>query len=1293
MSEPSTGELIRDLRSAKRFFRPDWEKRIAAARRLGELRAAQAVGDLAAVIDENESAELCQAAVQALGQIADGSAAKTLALLLKKNRRDLHPAAIDALEQIGSEQAVAALVGAWESVSTTQKETISQSLVRLGPERAAGVLVAALGHSSPAVQQQSEKVLLQFPSSVPRLIMALAHEDSRVRAGARALLVQRGIQAVPDLVAALGHADDRVSEGAVEALVQIGAPAVEPLISIAIGEDEKAAQAAANALVRIERPAVKPLIAASTSSPQAITILLRIKEPAKAILKDTSADDEALLLTVLGYADVDLQESASKKLAEIGATEPSSLLTMLDSQNYILAEGTAFTLSRMEDVALQPLIEALGDPAQQAESARSLVQIARLAGQYADRHLAARSDDSFDALAIQNDRETTQTCLLLALGQKESAEARAQSLRSVLQEITASNSQEAARQLLPLVMGRGAILAVITMIMSEPGPGLMWPPERVQAALNKVKTGLQGILHLDPKMSIAHCWRGDIHAILGQVREAIAGYEQSLELGIPTTVEMPIPSWQEVHNQAAANAQEEGKTWPALPIFSPWEENAEARFYFRMGMFHMSLAEPNNLWHILAERRQTNPNLPPHERDWSHYRLAVPYFEQAINLELVTARIGSGEMDIEDNLGFCAWMGCLTTLKQCEWQETLALLQTAQRAYEHYLARHADGPKAADVRDSLQSVNQQLARYQSLGDNEALWQFERGALLLTTQEYDIARQAFQASIEAGLAEIQDQVQGQLEASLETDNDTAKEIVAGVLVQLAEAEVARQPGDAQAQERFGRVCIEMATGDAKGVYLDKAIHAFEQAMALGGDEDRLSGLLADAAFDTVTHYLLENEHLDRILPLIRQGIACTEKHLRAYEDEKNLAGRADDLQKILAELDDVDSNEAAFLQRLRGGMVYQHYAQARQMAAAAKASGKATGETEQALVAMMQQMGEEGMLRGIAALKEAIRLKPDYGGARHVLSDALQQMERYDEAAGILEEGIRLSPGYWQLYFSLGDIQATELDQAQAAIQTYQKGLAINPSWAVGHRALGAAYFATEQYAQAISSLEMALRLDPNVSDTHSLLAWAHLLNGNIADGTRQSVIAVREEPVFLAIYLTWLESAGGEMLQSLGKRGRCTEALELLDLLTVPLQAARIGESRRTTVAQIYVKLWLWSSDIMNTYDVLEGYDAAIRLLEQALQLDESAVPRLRRTLAEVVSDKGRHFYRKGRCQEGLSWAEKAIEIDQTCDPAWATAAMCYQGLGKPRDALHCLEAAARLGNVEARNFLRQLGG
>ena len=71
------------LRNAWRLAGPDWNRRIQAAKLLGEERALEAIPDLEAVALENKQPDLAKAAIRALGQICDETAFVAVARVVK----------------------------------------------------------------------------------------------------------------------------------------------------------------------------------------------------------------------------------------------------------------------------------------------------------------------------------------------------------------------------------------------------------------------------------------------------------------------------------------------------------------------------------------------------------------------------------------------------------------------------------------------------------------------------------------------------------------------------------------------------------------------------------------------------------------------------------------------------------------------------------------------------------------------------------------------------------------------------------------------------------------------------------------------------------------------------------------------------------------------------------------------------------------------------------------------------------------------------------------------------------
>ncbi len=326
-----------------------------------------------------------------------------------------------------------------------------------------------------------------------------------------------------------------------------------------------------------------------------------------------------------------------------------------------------------------------------------------------------------------------------------------------------------------------------------------------------------------------------------------------------------------------------------------------------------------------------------------------------------------------------------------------------------------------------------------------------------------------------------------------------------------------------------------------------------------------------------------------------------------------------------------------------------------------------------------------------AFEETLRLKPDYDAARHASIEVYQELGLTQEAVKILEEGIRISPDYWQFYFALGDIYLQQLDRPNAAIPIYRKGLQLNPSWAKGYGVLASSYMRIGNPSEAIHYYEKAQELAADLTGLEFNLAMAYLLNGDIHRGTQAMAALTPHDPEAMDFYLTWLDNAGSMYVGEPIKQGDIGKALNLVEPLLSPIMSVPMRKLNSEKVAQSLMLLAIQYRPIMDEYDVLEGYDVVIYLFELATQLDESNSG-LRRYLAVMISNKGRYYNRRERYREGLTWAEKSIEVDNTYDDGWMTAFVCHSKLGNKHDCIYCAEQAARLGNAHAVQFLRQIG-
>jgi protein O-mannosyl-transferase len=125
----------------------------------------------------------------------------------------------------------------------------------------------------------------------------------------------------------------------------------------------------------------------------------------------------------------------------------------------------------------------------------------------------------------------------------------------------------------------------------------------------------------------------------------------------------------------------------------------------------------------------------------------------------------------------------------------------------------------------------------------------------------------------------------------------------------------------------------------------------------------------------------------------------------------------------------------------------------------------------------------------------------------------------EEAVGHLRQAIDIHPLYKNAYLLLGNAY-NYLEQYEAAIDSYQKALQLDPGYAEAQRNLGITYRQAGQYYgeqrgdlnQAIQYLQEALRLQPNDYEVLRLLGVAHGVGGQHQQAVAYFEQAVQQQP-------------------------------------------------------------------------------------------------------------------------------------------------------------------------------------
>jgi Flp pilus assembly protein TadD len=128
--------------------------------------------------------------------------------------------------------------------------------------------------------------------------------------------------------------------------------------------------------------------------------------------------------------------------------------------------------------------------------------------------------------------------------------------------------------------------------------------------------------------------------------------------------------------------------------------------------------------------------------------------------------------------------------------------------------------------------------------------------------------------------------------------------------------------------------------------------------------------------------------------------------------------------------------------------------------------------------------------GIAALREAVRISPDYAEAHANLGAALTPTDP-EEAIQELEKAVALAPAAVNAQFNLAVAYGTSPSRGTAKeIEQLRKVIALAPTLARAHLALGKALLQAGKVADAISELQETAKLDPQNGEAHYQLGLA-----------------------------------------------------------------------------------------------------------------------------------------------------------------------------------------------------------
>ncbi len=246
----------------------------------------------------------------------------------------------------------------------------------------------------------------------------------------------------------------------------------------------------------------------------------------------------------------------------------------------------------------------------------------------------------------------------------------------------------------------------------------------------------------------------------------------------------------------------------------------------------------------------------------------------------------------------------------------------------------------------------------------------------------------------------------------------------------------------------------------------------------------------------------------------------------------------------------------------------------------------------------------------AALRAALRIRPDLPEALHNLATVLTRLNRIDEAAGCYEQALDLAPSAIS-HVNLGNILLRQ-QRPQAAVDHYQQALALAPQHPGLHQLLATALQGLQRYSDAEAAYREALRLQPQAAPLHSGLGAVVAAQGRHHEATVHYREAVRLSPGADTYY---------DLATALGRQHENEEAISHYRA------ALRLNPA--------HLDAW---NNLGNVFRQQGRYKAAVQCYREVLRLDDDHL-QTHLNLGTVLLD-------TGRPDAALASYQNALRID-----------------------------------------------
>lgn len=305
---------------------------------------------------------------------------------------------------------------------------------------------------------------------------------------------------------------------------------------------------------------------------------------------------------------------------------------------------------------------------------------------------------------------------------------------------------------------------------------------------------------------------------------------------------------------------------------------------------------------------------------------------------------------------------------------------------------------------------------------------------------------------------------------------------------------------------------------------------------------------------------------------------------------------------------------------------------------------------QAQVALAGLYRRQGLVaEAVASYQAALALAPQDVAARIGLVEALAGLERFDEAAALLAEGLAQPAGQVELLTAQADLLLygePNGDRVRQAIEAYQEALQTNPAHWPAAVKLTQLLLSRSQYGRALPVVDAALQRQPEIYQLHAL---------------RGAVLtALGRRPAALAAYRQAIELAPAPLFST----DPINRPLALLHTRLGELQL----EARNFSAAEeSFQRALRYASDYADAH-------IGLARLNTTLALRESGVAG---SAAPVAAD-------ETRFQRASSALQTALTLDANSVAARTALGNLYAAYGRTDQAIAAYQEALTLDPTQA---------